>query len=1213
MDGPSTSLTSLDDFVRLASEQRTLLALVHHTNEDEHDDACCVASADVQDRARQLAFTYSELLLTSQRAAVGLLLQCGERSSTIISFCDESPNLIVAFLTIGFAGCVVVPVDPGAPDARLHSLVADCGAAIAVCAAEWTVALAAKRLKVSLQPLDALLAAGAAEGPTQAAALLAAARPDAESALHLIYTSGSTGRPKAVLVTHRAMRAYSFAKASAHGVVSAPDASRVLVASAHTWDPCIGDVYSTLSVGATLCTAPRATIVHALGPTLAALRATHVVATPSLWALLASSPDELPSLRFVALGGEALALALVSPWLRCANAMSGALALANTYGVTEATVYQTVGVLPSGLPRGHGTSSCGIGGVAGAGFALNGVLLALDLSVGDDDDDGVSGPRADRGADTDTHTDGRTNGDGDGEARLGYWLGEVLMGGDQLAVGYHNREALTADRFVMIQGLPPHIKLLSGASTAAPSLASAAALCPTPAATAAAAATTAAAAATSNAAANTNATAATTNAAAATTNAAAATTAAAAATTNAAAATTNAGAAGRRWFRTGDLGSCEASGGLRLHGRRDAQVKLRGQRIELGEIEAVARQSAAVAASAASIVEDQLVLYVVPCPALGALCRSSIDLAGAAHAFTSAGGEAAVRLQLRRWLPVALHPSRVLPIAALPLTAGGKLLRSELPPPPPLKQTGPASGATEDDADKAPFDSLSKLTGPTEHAVAEAWTRALPGTPLVTARSNFFELGGTSVSGARMLAELHALLDPRDGGGTDAFVRGNQRFATRLCGLYRKPRLRDYCVWLQWAAMPAPAADASAEASDADVIGDGAAGRMLGGALGDASGALLAAGDLALPDALALGVYATEALGGAASAGDRALVSELLCARADVEGGVSREERGLTPLMRAARRGGHGTTAGGREGRNASSAGSIMSRNAVGVAAGDDAVEIVATLLAAGASVNAASRTQATALHYAAGAGCERGLALLLGVSSAALLARDMNKSSALHHAARAGSASCTALLLAAHVPSDCVDRWGRTPLCWACAGGHADVAAALLAAGASARGPRRPQAAHLERYSQTQWSPPLHLALRARGPLGLVRQLLASRADAHALDQGGASAVELAHCVLGWTEASDVLRTCEHATPVRARMKTRRHLVAPGKHATAAITERESPGVEVARSTPRQAMWSNLEDPRPSWDWPPRPVEGHAGSGRNGSACRWEWPPGAV
>tara|TARA_B100000795_G_scaffold243128_1_gene206798 strand:- start:136 stop:810 length:675 start_codon:yes stop_codon:yes gene_type:complete len=73
------------------------------------------------------------------------------------------------------------------------------------------------------------------------------------------------------------------------------------------------------------------------------------------------------------------------------------------------------------------------------------------------------------------------------------------------------------------------------------------------------------------------------------------------------------GAGRRRWFRTGDLGVWLGGvAGLRVLGRLDEQVKLRGMRLELGEVEAAAQSCPLVAAAAAAVADARLVLFVKP-------------------------------------------------------------------------------------------------------------------------------------------------------------------------------------------------------------------------------------------------------------------------------------------------------------------------------------------------------------------------------------------------------------------------------------------------------------------------------------------------------------------------------------------------------------------------------------------------------------------------
>jgi non-ribosomal peptide synthetase component F len=91
--------------------------------------------------------------------------------------------------------------------------------------------------------------------------------------MYVCYTSGSTGRPKGCAVNHCALRAYAHANATAHAIDAS---SRVLLASAVSFDPCIGEAWTALVACATLCLPPRASVKASLGSLLAATATSHV-------------------------------------------------------------------------------------------------------------------------------------------------------------------------------------------------------------------------------------------------------------------------------------------------------------------------------------------------------------------------------------------------------------------------------------------------------------------------------------------------------------------------------------------------------------------------------------------------------------------------------------------------------------------------------------------------------------------------------------------------------------------------------------------------------------------------------------------------------------------------------------------------------------------------------------------------------------------------
>ncbi|HEX3730886.1 MAG TPA: amino acid adenylation domain-containing protein, partial [Opitutaceae bacterium] len=185
------------------------------------------------------------------------------------------------------------------------------------------------------------------------------------------------------------------------------------------------------------------------------------------------------------------------------------------------------------------------------------------------------------------------------------------------------------------------------------------------------------------------------------------------------------GPPGSRMYRSGDLARWRSDGSLDYLGRGDQQVKIRGFRIELGEIEAALRlipgisQAAVVLREGAG--EKSLVAYVV-------------------LAAGPAPDAAALRRELGRSLPEYMVPAAIVPLAALPLTANGKLDRRALPEP-----VAPASAGGD-----AP-------QGPVEELIAALW-RELLGAPAVAREDNFFTLGGHSLLATQFISRLREQL-----------------------------------------------------------------------------------------------------------------------------------------------------------------------------------------------------------------------------------------------------------------------------------------------------------------------------------------------------------------------------------------------------------------------------------------------------------------------
>lgn len=177
-----------------------------------------------------------------------------------------------------------------------------------------------------------------------------------------------------------------------------------------------------------------------------------------------------------------------------------------------------------------------------------------------------------------------------------------------------------------------------------------------------------------------------------------------------------AGPDGLTQLRTGDIAALEADGCVRLLGRSEAAVKIRGYFVDPSEIEAALLAQPQVAETVVvAVTEDtttRLVAYVVPTP--GVRTPSVAQL----------------RSHLGSRLPSWMIPAHVVLMQTLPRNERGKVDRTQLPPVPPRV--------------------VEPVQGTAEHRVAEVWRRVL-NVDEVGRTDDFFELGGDSLAVEEML------------------------------------------------------------------------------------------------------------------------------------------------------------------------------------------------------------------------------------------------------------------------------------------------------------------------------------------------------------------------------------------------------------------------------------------------------------------------------
>ncbi len=281
---------------------------------------------------------YGELEARSDRLAAHLVRRGLAPGQPVGLFLERSPEMVIAILGTLKAGGAYLPLDTGYPRERLTFVLADARPALILTTTGSASGLPDTAAAVVL--LDALDLGGAEErGDGFQEVAVSSAQP-----AYIIYTSGSTGRPKGVVVRHaNAVRLFDQTQDWFHF----DERDVWTLFHSYAFDFSVWELWGALLYGGRLVVVPflvsrSPEAFHAL---LGRERVTVLNQTPTAfrqlvrWEEEAPAVDELPALRLVLFGGEALDVALLAPWW--ARHGDDRPRLVNLYGITETTVHVT--------------------------------------------------------------------------------------------------------------------------------------------------------------------------------------------------------------------------------------------------------------------------------------------------------------------------------------------------------------------------------------------------------------------------------------------------------------------------------------------------------------------------------------------------------------------------------------------------------------------------------------------------------------------------------------------------------------------------------------------------------------------------------------------------------------------------------------------------------------------------------------------------------
>ncbi|KAJ5810979.1 hypothetical protein N7447_010495 [Penicillium robsamsonii] len=244
---------------------------------------------------------------------------------------------------------------------------------------------------------------------------------------------------------------------------------------------------------------------------------------------------------------------------------------------------------------------------------------------------------------------------------------------------------------------------------------------------------------------------------------------------------------GCRFYKTGDLVCEQADGSFAYIGRRDTQVKIRGQRVEIGQIEhQIAQKLPQAQTTVVHLLELDTKMFLVAAIQFRKdgeqTAADTKSLKPLVPTSSLRSAFATLRHGLLEVLPTYMVPLFYVPVAHIPLNTSGKLDRRAVET---FLRGIPSSSLAAYIADETQLKTAPST--PMETFIQPIWAQVL-GVPIkeVGAHDDFFHLGGDSVTAMRMVAATN---------------KESKELKLAVTDIFQNPRLSDLARVMEEKAM----------------------------------------------------------------------------------------------------------------------------------------------------------------------------------------------------------------------------------------------------------------------------------------------------------------------------------------------------------------------------------------------------------------------------